>query len=193
MKDNELANRLIELRKRKGFSQEFLAEESGISLRTIQRIEKGETQPRGDTLQRIAKGLGVTSEELIDWKLEKNSSYLVLLNTSALSFLFFPILGVLIPLVLWVSKKNNVHKVDEVGKEVVNFQITWCLFIFLFYLLIFVRIIFDISISLRLNPLVITAYFVILYILNVTLIVYNSIRIKKSKSPKYLLRIPFLR
>lgn len=193
MKDNELANRLIELRKRKGFSQEFLAEESGISLRTIQRIEKGETQPRGDTLQRIAKGLGVTSEELIDWKLEKNSSYLVLLNTSALSFLFFPILGVLIPLVMWVSKKNNVHKVDEVGKEVVNFQITWCLFIFLFYLLIFVRIIFDISISLRLNPLVITAYFVILYILNVTLIVYNSIRIKKSKSPKYLLRIPFLR
>ena len=193
MKDNELANRLIELRKRKGFSQEFLAEDSGISLRTIQRIEKGETQPRGDTLQRIAKGLGVTSEELIDWKLEKNSSYLVLLNTSALSFLFFPILGVLIPLVLWISKKNNVHKVDEVGKEVVNFQITWCLFIFLFYLLIFVRIIFDISISLRLNPLVITAYFVILYILNVTLIVYNSIRIKKSKSPKYLLRIPFLR
>lgn len=193
MKDNELANRLIELRKRKGFSQEFLAEDSGISLRTIQRIEKGETQPRGDTLQRIAKGLGVTSEELIDWKLEKNSSYLVLLNTSALSFLFFPILGVLIPLVMWVSKKNNVHKVDEVGKEVVNFQITWCLFIFLFYLLIFVRIIFDISISLRLNPLVITAYFVILYILNVTLIVYNSIRIKKSKSPKYLLRIPFLR
>ncbi|MBI6119086.1 helix-turn-helix domain-containing protein [Salegentibacter maritimus] len=193
MKDNELANRLIELRKRKGFSQEFLAEESGISLRTIQRIEKGETQPRGDTLQRIAKGLGVTSEELIDWKLEKNSSYLVLLNTSALSFLFFPILGVLIPLVMWVSKKNNVHKVDEVGKEVVNFQITWCLFIFLFYLLIFVRIIFDISISLRLNPLVITAYFVILYILNVTLIVYNSIRIKKSKSPKYVLRIPFLR
>ncbi|MBI6115402.1 helix-turn-helix domain-containing protein [Salegentibacter maritimus] len=193
MKDNELANRLIELRKRKGFSQEFLAEESGISLRTIQRIEKGETQPRGDTLQRIAKGLGVTSEELIDWKLEKNSSYLVLLNTSALSFLFFPILGVLIPLVMWVSKKNNVHKVDEFGKEVVNFQITWCLFIFLFYLLIFVRIIFDISISLRLNPLVITAYFVILYILNVTLIVYNSIRIKKSKSPKYFLRIPFLR
>ncbi len=193
MKDNELANRLIELRRRKGFSQEFLAEESGISLRTIQRIEKGETQPRGDTLQRIAKGFGVTSEELIDWKLEKNSSYLVLLNTSALSFLFFPILGVLIPLVMWVSKKNNVHKVDEVGKEVVNFQITWCLFIFLFYLLIFVRIIFDISISLRLNPLVITAYFVILYILNVTLIVYNSIRIKKSKSPKYLLRIPFLR
>ena len=193
MKDNELANRLIELRKRKGFSQEFLAEDSGISLRTIQRIEKGETQPRGDTLQRIAKGFGVTSEELIDWKLEKNSSYLVLLNTSALSFLFFPILGVLIPLVMWASKKNNVHKVDEVGKEVVNFQITWCLFIFLFYLLIFVRIIFDISISLRLNPLVITAYFVILYILNVTLIVYNSIRIKKSKSPKYLLRIPFLR
>lgn len=130
MENNELANRVIELRNRKGFSQEFLAEESGVSLRTIQRVENGETQPRGDTLQRIAKGLGVTSEELIDWKLEKNNSYLALLNSSALSFLFFPVLGILVPLVMWISKKNEIHNINKTSKEILNFEITWCILLF---------------------------------------------------------------
>jgi len=106
MKNSKLSERVTELRNRKGFSQEVLAEDSGLSLRTIQRIENGETTPRGDTLQRIAKGLGVTSEELIDWKLEKNDSYLALLNISALSFIIFPLLGILIPLMMWISQKK---------------------------------------------------------------------------------------
>ena len=43
MNKNLLGLRIKELRKQKGMSQEFLAEESGLSLRTIQRIENGET------------------------------------------------------------------------------------------------------------------------------------------------------
>ncbi len=39
MKNSKLSERITELRNRKGFSQEVLAEESGLSLRTIQRIE----------------------------------------------------------------------------------------------------------------------------------------------------------
>ena len=46
-----LGKRLKELRNRKGLSQEQLAEDSCLSLRTIQRIEKNETVPRGDTLK----------------------------------------------------------------------------------------------------------------------------------------------
>lgn len=34
------------LRQQKGFSQEKLVEEAGLSLRTIQRIEKGDSYPR---------------------------------------------------------------------------------------------------------------------------------------------------
>jgi transcriptional regulator with XRE-family HTH domain len=48
MNNLHLAQRIKELRNRKGMSQEFLAEESGLSLRTIQRIENSETVPRGD-------------------------------------------------------------------------------------------------------------------------------------------------
>ncbi len=193
MVNSELASRVIELRNRKGFSQEFLAEESGVSLRTIQRVENGETQPRGDTLQRIAKGLGVTSEELIDWKLEKDNTYLTILNGSALSFLLFPILGILVPLVMWISKRKQIHKVDEVGKEVINFQITWCLFIFLIYVWFPISLIFKISIPLRLNPLMIVVFIGSLYLLNIVLVLLNTIRVNKKKTPRYFFRIPFLR
>lgn len=39
MDNLNLAERVKELRSRKGISQELLAEESGLSLRTIQRIK----------------------------------------------------------------------------------------------------------------------------------------------------------
>ena len=48
MDNSYLALRVKELRNQKGISQEFLAEESGLSLRTIQRIEKGESNPTGE-------------------------------------------------------------------------------------------------------------------------------------------------
>ncbi|MGK0236126.1 MAG: transcriptional regulator with XRE-family HTH domain, partial [Psychroserpens sp.] len=39
LKNKDLAKRVKELRKRNGMSQELLAENSGLSLRTVQRIE----------------------------------------------------------------------------------------------------------------------------------------------------------
>lgn len=66
MKNKELAQRIKSLRNRKGFSQEELSEKSGLSLRTIQRIENGETEPRGDSLKRLAFAFDVSSDEIID-------------------------------------------------------------------------------------------------------------------------------
>lgn len=58
------AERILTIRKSKGLSQEVLAEQSGISLRTIQRVEQGDTVPRGHTLQALAAALGVPLEAL---------------------------------------------------------------------------------------------------------------------------------
>lgn len=58
------ATRIQAIRKSKGFSQEVLAEQSGVSLRTIQRVEQGETVPRGHTLQALATALAVPLEAL---------------------------------------------------------------------------------------------------------------------------------
>lgn len=56
--------RIATLRKSKGLSQEVLAEQSGVSLRTIQRMEQGDTVPRGHTLQALATALGVPLDAL---------------------------------------------------------------------------------------------------------------------------------
>ena len=46
-------------------SQEYLADESRVSLRTIQRIENNESTPTGETIKRIAIALDVKLTELI--------------------------------------------------------------------------------------------------------------------------------
>ena len=59
------AERVLAIRKSKGFSQELLAEQSGVSLRTIQRVEQGETAPRGHTMQALATALEVPLDALL--------------------------------------------------------------------------------------------------------------------------------
>ena len=128
----ELATRIINYRKRKGYSQELLAELSGLNLRTIQRVEKGDTVPRGDSLQRLAKALGTSPDNLIDWTVKEDKSVLTILNLSQLSFLVFPLLGVLIPMGIWIIQKEKVAKLNELGKPILNFQLTWAIIFFLF-------------------------------------------------------------
>ena len=53
MDTNNLAKRLKELRVRRGMSEEYLAEESQVSLRTIQRIENEESVSMGETINKI--------------------------------------------------------------------------------------------------------------------------------------------
>lgn len=66
MENEKLAQAVKDLRKKKGLSQEELAKHSGLSLRTIQRVENGETEPAGETLRRISTALDVAPNELID-------------------------------------------------------------------------------------------------------------------------------
>jgi transcriptional regulator with XRE-family HTH domain len=135
---NELnpMEKIKQLRQRLGFSQEELAEKSGLSLRTIQRIENGETEPRGDSLKRISAALGVTPNEIVDWAVQEDTSFLKALNLSALTFLVFPLLGIIVPAIIWGTRKKTVKDAEQTGKEIVNFQITWNILLFLFFLFI---------------------------------------------------------
>jgi len=62
---SELANRLKTLRKNKGWSQRELAKRSRVPQSAIHYIEGGNRNPRSDTLQKLAKTLGVTATELL--------------------------------------------------------------------------------------------------------------------------------
>lgn len=61
----KLSQKIRQLRKIKCLSQEELATQSGVSLRTVQRVEKAETTPSGETLKRILTALGTSYETLI--------------------------------------------------------------------------------------------------------------------------------
>ncbi len=58
--------RLAELRKRRGYSQEALAEKLGLSRQAISKWERGESSPDTDTLIELARLYGVSLDELID-------------------------------------------------------------------------------------------------------------------------------
>lgn len=67
MENKKLAQGVKKLRNELGLSQEELAKNSGLSLRTIQRFENGETKPSGETLRRISSALNLTPKELMEW------------------------------------------------------------------------------------------------------------------------------
>lgn len=191
MNDLNLSQRVKGLRNQRGMTQELLAEDSGLSLRTIQRIENAETVPRGDSLKRLAIALNTTPDEIIDWKIQEDKGYLILMSLSALGFLFFPILGIILPLVFWILKKDKLKNVNELGKSMLNFEITWSIVLFSYSILLFLGVISPIF--KHITPFsVFKAYvpIIILYIYNFTIIIINTVRVSKGKKYNY---IPSLR
>lgn len=200
MKNNELANRIKNLRIRKGFSQEELAEIAGLSLRTIQRIENGETEPRGDSLKRLARAFEVTPDEILDWDVYEDKGLLIGLNLSALSFVVFPLLGILVPLIIWVSKKDKIMNINNIAKSILNFQITWSIVFFARYAYFFAGIIlkFDMEWNSRIlhfiDVVFLNSFWVgFFYAYNILFIIINTIRIKNEKDVKYFPKIRFIR
>lgn len=55
--------RIVELRRERGWTQEKLAEECGVGIRTIQRLEAG-SDASLDTLSMVAEALGVPVRDL---------------------------------------------------------------------------------------------------------------------------------
>ena len=204
MKNNELAQRLKTLRNRKGFSQEELSEKAGLSLRTIQRIENGETEPRGDSLKRLALAFDVPLDEIVDWTIQEDNGFISSLNLSALSFIIFPLLGILVPLIIWISKKDKIKKVNEVAKNLLNFQITWTMIFFVGFIGVSLNFFSSMDIQGDVSPSIISAHMTsrltisltfigAMYLFNVVMIVINSVRINNDKSTRYYPKIGFLR
>lgn len=181
-----------------GTSQEELASATQLSLRTIQRIENGETQPRGDSLKRLALALGVPTEELTEKQkdLLTDGGFLVVLHLSALSFLLFPLfhlfafMSVLAPGILWLLKKDKIEGVRETGKKILNFQITWFLVFALIYGYVFVCKLNHHAVFM--DQVTLFCILVGLYVFNIISIIVNLIRLRKGKTIRYQPAIPFI-
>ncbi|MDN4070668.1 helix-turn-helix transcriptional regulator [Paenibacillus sp. FSL R5-0407] len=64
MENRHLAPRIRAFRKLKGFTQQQLADESGISLAVLGAIERGNRRAEDQILNKIADVLGITLAEL---------------------------------------------------------------------------------------------------------------------------------
>lgn len=133
--------KIKELRVLKGLTQEELAKQTGLSVRTIQRIESGEVDPRTYTLTALAEALEVDLEILTSSKIKKSEleiqqqyNWIILLHLSGLFVLLFP------PLLIWIYKRDEIPEINQHAKNVINFQISIIIYLFASAILLIVLI-----------------------------------------------------
>ena len=92
---NNIGNIISERRKLKALTQEELAELSNVNLRTIQRIENNENEPRGKTLSLICDVLNLDLEELLsnDKSIKSQKYGIVIINYLFLIVLNLAMMG----------------------------------------------------------------------------------------------------
>ena len=62
----KLGKKILELRKKKGFSQEQLGEKINVTRQTISNWELEETTPNPEQLKLLSKVLNISIDELLD-------------------------------------------------------------------------------------------------------------------------------
>jgi transcriptional regulator with XRE-family HTH domain len=108
------------IREQKHLTQSELAEKSGLSLRTIQRIEAGNT-PKGFTLRAIISALEIETELAPAEPETANLERAKLINLSAISGLVIPFGSIIFPLILTYQTKDSGNR--EIGKSIVSINI----------------------------------------------------------------------
>ncbi len=115
-------SRLLEYREKFNLTQKELSERSGISIRTIQRIEAG-TEPKGHTLKTLSKCLNLSEKDLLSpdsSKRKRNIEVLKWVNFSSLLF-FIPFANIVFPILIMQKKKQA----TEDAKQLISVQILW--------------------------------------------------------------------
>ena len=172
-----VGSKIRELRKLKGLSQEELAESAGVNLRTIQRIENNENEPRATTLNLICEILELTPEDILDYGKQIDKSYLSLFHLSVLTFLVIPVGNIIIPLILYMTKKDKIIGLKEIGAHVLNFQILWTVFAYSSIILYAIFKIMHYA-----NHFIFLYMFIGLYMVNILLPIVSSVFITKGKT-----------
>jgi transcriptional regulator with XRE-family HTH domain len=173
------------LREQKHLTQEDLSKESGISIRTIQRIEAGQ-EPKGHTAKALSKALSldlVTINNTEKTTEERNYLLIKLINLSSAFVTFIPLLNIIVPLaIMYFSKQFN-----SITKQILSLQILWTIVSTLtFFLTAFLKITF--SLSHRLTLWVMAA----LILVNVILILINTANIDRNKKLFFKLNFSFI-
>jgi transcriptional regulator with XRE-family HTH domain len=174
-------SRLLVFREKQNLTQDELAEKSGVSVRTIQRIEAG-ADLKGHTLKTIALALNVDPSALKEdtaAHAEYNFPLIKLINLSCLLF-FIPLANILVPLLIMHLKKEK----NELTKQIVSVQIMWTIVsLFSFLITPFIQKLFS------LNRQWVLIVLLAIILSNTYIILRNAMGIDKNK--KLRIRLNF--
>ena len=166
------------IREEKHLTQEELAEQSGLSVRTIQRIEAGQ-EPKGHTAKVLAQTLGMdinllrsqeNPKEVINYNLVKR------INFSSAIVCFIPLLNIILPLTLSHYYKQN----NRLTKGIISIQILWTI---VSTLTIFITGFLKLAYSFHRQAVLWVAIFFI--VINLVVILGNSASIDTNKSLRF--------
>ena len=108
----KLGDKILELRKKQGLSQEELGEKIDVTRQTISNWELGETSPNPDQLKLLSKELNISIDELLDNDikslLEEKISNTEKLSSTILTLLkfFLLMIGIGILIIVFYIIKN---------------------------------------------------------------------------------------
>lgn len=166
-------SKLKKIREKQNLTQEELSDKSGISVRTIQRIEAG-NEPKGQTLKILAKTLGVKESELLKLEIPHgiNPTLLKAINLSSLPFTVIPPVNIIVPLIIMLVTKQF----NPLAKQIVSVQILWTvLSVILFMLSAFMKNWFSLGNKFTL------VIMILLVLSNVFIILRNTAQIDKKQ------------
>lgn len=191
---------LKKIREKQNLTQEELAEKSGLSVRTIQRIEAG-TEPKGYTLKTLASSLDVSENDLLATVIPteeaiaeksvvselpirennpvENLTLIKIINLSSLPLCWCPVANFLPPLLIVLISKQK----SQLVKEIISLQII---------ISIIAPVIFMLVVILKLGKESVMITLVSLTLANVFIILINAYQLDKTQSLYYKLNFNIL-
>lgn len=188
-----LGEQIIGYRKNRGYSQEGLSHVSGISLRTIQRIEKGKVIPRGHTLKVLADSLQIELYELKTSDVPRENEVVTkarILNTLGLLVIVLPLASVSIQVIYWMKNKDLFSGHTQ-SQKVLSFQILWIIVVFIFFSLVHILTYTITGQSVYGHFPVRTTGYSVLLIANISVIIHTAFKLNLN-APVLLSRVPSL-
>lgn len=191
-----LAERILAARRAQGWSQEELAQQSGLSLRTIQRIENGESKPRLHSLRVLAETLGLPLTDLTEEKSAASCSaevdWAALWRVNFISALsaLLPPLNIAIPLFLQRRLQLSGQTL-RASQRIVSLHILWTILLFLAFVVApYLSLYFTGQVNVGHFPLLLAVHFGGVFV--IFLLAFRFSRWIKQENLSQLLRLPSL-
>lgn len=182
-----LAQKIVTFRKKKGLSQEELANLAGLSLRTVQRMESNESVPRLHSLKVLAGVLDVPLAELTrpeNISSQETLVHLRLLNSLSLLVVILPLVHVVVQLLVW--KRNQTDEEGAtLGKRIIAFQVLWTFLALLLLIItpIIFRMITGSNMIGKTSPMVVV--YLVMLVVNVAFVMASAVRMQRGDTKVY--------